>query len=33
MLRQSAAGSATYLAGLTDELLTYYVNLAKAAWP
>lgn len=25
----SAAGSATYLAGLTDELLTYYVNLAK----
>lgn len=26
---KSAAGSATYLAGLTDELLTYYVNLAK----
>lgn len=25
---KSAAGSATYLAGLTDELLTYYVNLA-----
>ena len=26
---KSAAGSATYLAGLTDELLQYYVNLAK----
>lgn len=26
---KSAAGSATYLNGLTDELLTYYVNLAK----
>ena len=26
---KSAAGSACYLAGLTDELLTYYVNLAK----
>ena len=26
---KSAAGSATYLVGLTDELLTYYVNLAK----
>lgn len=26
---KSAAGSATYLAGLTDELMTYYVNLAK----
>ena len=26
---KSAAGSATYLKGLTDELLTYYVNLAK----
>ena len=30
---KSAAGSATYLAGLTDELLTYYVNLPRAAWP
>ncbi|MEN6580318.1 MAG: FAD-dependent oxidoreductase [Anaerolineaceae bacterium] len=26
---KSAAGSATYLAGLTDELLQYYVNFAK----
>ena len=26
---KSAAGSACYLAGLTDELLTYYVNIAK----
>jgi 2,4-dienoyl-CoA reductase-like NADH-dependent reductase (Old Yellow Enzyme family)/thioredoxin reductase len=26
---KSAAGSAAYLAGLTDELLQYYVNLAK----
>lgn len=26
---KSAAGSATYLAGLTDELLQYYVNIAK----
>jgi len=26
---KSAAGSATYLAGLTDELLEYYVNFAK----
>ena len=26
---KSAAGSACYLAGLTDELLSYYVNLAK----
>ena len=26
---KSAAGSATYLAGLTDELLQYYVQFAK----
>ena len=26
---KSAAGSATYLAGLTDELMQYYVNFAK----
>ena len=26
---KSAAGSACYLAGLTDELLEYYVNFAK----
>ena len=26
---KSAAGSATYLAGYTDELFDYYVNLAK----
>ncbi|MFR4999586.1 MAG: hypothetical protein ACLUCU_03810 [Slackia sp.] len=26
---KSAAGSATYLAGLTDELFQYYVNFAK----
>jgi 2,4-dienoyl-CoA reductase-like NADH-dependent reductase (Old Yellow Enzyme family)/thioredoxin reductase/molybdopterin-binding protein len=26
---KSAAGSATYLAGLTDELLQYYVNFAR----
>ncbi|MDO4974009.1 MAG: FAD-dependent oxidoreductase [Eubacteriales bacterium] len=26
---KSAAGSATYLPGMTDELLTYYFNLAK----
>ncbi len=26
---KSAAGSATYLAGLTDELMQYYVNIAK----
>ncbi len=26
---KSAAGSSTYLAGLTDELLQYYVNFAK----
>lgn len=26
---KSAAGSATYLAGLTDELLQYYINFAK----
>ena len=26
---KSAAGSAAYLAGMTDEFLTYYINLAK----